>query len=383
MAAVNLASSKLFSPLTLGDLKLKNRIIMGPLTRNRSVYGIPDEVNAEYYAQRADAGLIISEGTLVSPQGTEWPYAPGIFTSEQVEGWRKVTNAVHKKGGLIISQLWHVGRLSHPLHQAGQLPPAPSAIAARKGLGGKFRLLPGIPEYITPKEIVDPTYLIEEFKRGAINAKLADFDGVELLAGGGYLPQQFLDSGSNHRTDEWGGDYKQRCTFLLRVMDALIDVWGPRRVGVKFSPAGGYNDVGGQPEDQIIAQYSYISEQLISRKLAYVHLMHYWKGGDPSGKGGHVDLSKIRHLYKNTATAFVFNTGYGYDISAAEDVDNDKADAIVFSNVYISNPDLPYRLRNNLEVVAPLPTSFYIWEGYPHSFDKRGQGYTDFPKSKL
>jgi len=375
-------TSKLFSPLTVGDLELKNRIIMGPLTRNRSVYGVPDEVNAEYYAQRADAGLIISEATLISPQGTEWPYAPGIYSSEQVEGWRIVTDAVHAKGSLIISQLWHVGRLSHPLHQAGQLPPAPSAIAARKGLGGKFRLLPGIPEYITPKAIVDPTYIIEEFKRGAINAKLAGFDGVELLGGGGYLPHQFLDIGSNLRTDKWGGDYKQRCSFLFRVIDVLIEVWGPRRVGVKFSPAGGYNDVG-QPEDQIIEQYSYISEQLVSRRLAYVHLMHYWKGGDPAGKGCEVDLSKMRHIYKNTDTALFLNTGYGYDARASEDVDTDKAEAIVFSHVYISNPDLPYRLRNNLEVVPPPFSSFYTWEGYPHSFDNRAQGYTDFPRAQV
>ena len=207
--------------------------------------------------------------------------------------------------------------------------------------------------YVTPKAIVDPSNIIEAFKQAAINAKLAGFDGVELLAGGGYLIHQFLDVRSNLRTDEWGGDYKQRCKFLFRVVDAVVEVWGPRRVGkpfifilftffnttinvgIKFSPAGGYNDVG-EAEERVIEQYSFISEQLVSRNLAYVHLMHYWKGGDLAGKGCEVDLSKMRHLYKNTGTSLFLNTGYGYDTTRAKDaVDKDLADAIVFSQVYI------------------------------------------------
>ncbi|KAJ8077586.1 hypothetical protein AAF712_009067 [Marasmius tenuissimus] len=247
----NMSSSvaPLFQPLQIGPLNLRNRIVMSALTRSRSIGEglVPNEVNVEYYKQRAAGGaaLIVSEGTLVSRQGTEWPHVPGIWTEEQVQGWKKVTDAVHAEGSLIFAQIWHVGRVAHPdapeQKKAGYPVYAPSAVSAR---GGKFRFLPGEPGYTTPTEIDDPSKLVEQFKLGAKNAKAAGFDGVEVHGANGYLVHQFLDSTVNKRTDKWGGSVENRARFALEVVKAAIEVWGPNRVAIKLSPTGGYNDMG-------------------------------------------------------------------------------------------------------------------------------------------
>ena len=224
---------QLFKPISLGALQLRNRFVMAAMTRNRGY--TPNALNVEYYRQRAtEAGLILSEGTLIELQGTEWPYAPGIFTSEQVTGWREVTDAVHAEGALIVAQLWHLGRVVHPLHQGGKPCYAPSAIRAK---GGKFRLLAGEPGYQQPTPITNPEDYVTLFKAAAVAAKAAGFDGVQLHAANGYLPHQFVDPSSNQREDKWGGSVENRCRFTLRCIEELCEVWGPDRVGIKLSPA--------------------------------------------------------------------------------------------------------------------------------------------------
>ncbi|KAJ7491282.1 hypothetical protein FB451DRAFT_637246 [Mycena latifolia] len=276
----------LFTPLKLGSITIANRIGMSALTRNRSTDTVPNEIMLKYYVQRAvgGAGLIVTEGTLITRQGTEWPQAPGIWDKTQVAGWKKITDAVHEAGSKIYCQIWHVGRVSHPEAPqqiaAGVPVYAPSAIAAR---GGKFRFLPGHPGYVTPTEIPDPTVIIAQFKQAAINAKEAGFDGVELHGANGYIVAQFLDSTANKRTDKWGGSPENRARFALETLKALVEVWGPD-VSIKLSPAGGYNDVG-MPLQETIDTFGYLLREADKLGLSYITLVRHSDALDPEFDG--------------------------------------------------------------------------------------------------
>jgi 2,4-dienoyl-CoA reductase-like NADH-dependent reductase (Old Yellow Enzyme family) len=273
----------------MGDILLNNRVLMSSLTRNRGV--IPHEVNAEYYSQRADAGLILTEGIFIEPQGTEWPSAPGIWSKKQIECWKKVTDAVHAKGGLIFAQLWHLGRVDHTLHNRGIAPPAPSDIPAKCG---KFRLLTGEPGYSVPEPIENPKYYVELFKKAAENAKLAGFDGVGLQSSNGYLPDQFLESHSNKRTDQYGGSIENRARFILEVVDAFQNIFHKNKVGIKLSPSGGYNDMREETKEKVIEVYSYLIKQLDAKELGYIQLARYSPVIDQTGRATVVDIQEFR-----------------------------------------------------------------------------------------
>jgi 2,4-dienoyl-CoA reductase-like NADH-dependent reductase (Old Yellow Enzyme family)/predicted dehydrogenase len=297
----------LFEPVQIGALQCKNRVIMSALTRNRAFgpdfdsknaqpvpYGtIEGQLNARYYSDRAEAGLIVSEGTLIEPQGTEWPLAPEIFNDEHIQGWKIVTDAVHAKGGLIFCQLWHLGRVCHPLLQCGQPNVGPSAIAAK---GGKFRMLDGQPGYVKPRPIKNPREFVAKYKLAAENAKKAGFDGVELHNANGYLLHQFLDLGANQRDDEWGGSVENRCRLSLEVLDALISVWGSGRVGIRLSPSGGYNDVG-DSEQVLWETYSFLAQQIIKRNIAYVTWEKYLDFMDKEKRGTPFDPVRFKRFF--------------------------------------------------------------------------------------
>ncbi|KAJ6606259.1 hypothetical protein DFH09DRAFT_1386936 [Mycena vulgaris] len=357
--------SALFTPLKLGSVTIPNRIGMSSLTRNRSSGSVPNELMKQYYDQRArgGAGLIVSEGTLITRQGTEWPNAPGIWDQAQVEGWKKITDSVHAHGSKIYCQLWHVGRASHPdapeQIAAGVPVYAPSAIPAR---GGKFRHLPGAPGYVTPTEIEDPTVLIELFKEAAVKAKEAGFDGVEFNCCNGYLGHQFLDSTSNKRTDKWGGSPENRARFALESLKALIEVWGPN-VAVKLSPASGYNDVG-MPLQETIDTFGYLLREVSKLGLAYVALARYIEFLDPEIDGRPPSFFLLRCLLialagKRRATrhdviatfspflgATPLWVNAGVTPAEAEDlVASGKAAGVFFGMPWITHPDLGKRVR--------------------------------------
>ncbi|KAL0579838.1 hypothetical protein V5O48_002146 [Marasmius crinis-equi] len=376
----------LFQPLQLGAYTLKNRVIMSAMTRNRSVPDtVPNDVNVEYYRQRArgGAGLIISEGTLVSHQGVEWAYAPGISTQEHVEGWKKVTDAVHEEGGLIFAQLWHVGRCAHPdapeQKKAGMPVYAPSAIAAR---GGKFRFLEGEPGYQVPTVIDDPRKLIGLFKQAAINAKDAGFDGVELHAANGYLVHQFFDTTSNQRTDEWGGSVENRARFALEALQALIDVWGADRVGVKLSPIGGYNDIG-MPLEQTLKDYRYLVTEIDKHKIAYITMVRYVEMIDPVFDGvprgiKHDPVESYRSYVKN---AKFFPNGGIFPDEAVKLISEGNADAVVFGFLHIAHPDLAKRIKHG-KPLHPEATNFALMYGNGGTVEEQHAGYTDYPAEK-
>ncbi|KAJ7090403.1 hypothetical protein B0H15DRAFT_838503 [Mycena belliarum] len=340
--------SALFAPLKLGSVTIPNRIGMSALTRNRAPGAVPTEIMKDYYEQRAlgGAGLIVSEGTLVTRQGSEWPESPGIWNQEQVKGWKTITDAVHKTETKIYCQLWHLGRLSHPdapeQIAAGEPVYAPSALSAR---GGKFRFISGEPGYVKPTEIADPTTLIALFKTAALNAKAAGFDGVELHGANGYLVHQFLDATANTRTDKWGGSVENRARFALETLRALIEVWGPD-VAVKLSPAGGYNDMG-MPLQDTVDTFGYLLREISTLGLAYVTLMRYTPMTDPEFDGKkratqHDVIATFAPFLSNTAL-FV-NSGVTADEAAAL-VGSSTAAGVFFGIPFIAHPDLGRRVR--------------------------------------
>ncbi|KIY69215.1 FMN-linked oxidoreductase [Cylindrobasidium torrendii FP15055 ss-10] len=372
----------LFSPLQLGPLTLKNRVGVSATTRNRSVpTSIPNAINVDYYRQRAAgaAGLIVTEGVLVEQQGTEWEHAPGIWSQNHVEGWRKVTEAVHAEGGLIFAQLWHLGRLSHPdaseQIKAGKPVYGPSAISAR---GGKFRLVEGEPGYVTPTAIEDPSTLLPIWKQAAINAKEAGFDGVEVHGANGYLIHQFLDSSSNQRTDQWGGSIQNRSRLGLEVLKTIVDVWGPDRVGIKLSPTGGYNDMG-MPLEETLETFSYFITEADKLKLAYIVLARYGEAIDPVFDGKrrgtpHDVIGSYTPLIKHSLK--FGNTGYTGE-EAAQAVARGELDAVFFGMQWISNPDLAKRFELGKEVNMNVDyTSLY---GTGDDLEVLKKGYTDYP----
>ncbi|KAI8814484.1 hypothetical protein BJ742DRAFT_703841 [Cladochytrium replicatum] len=361
-------------PIELGSLLLKNRVVLASLTRNRAGPNrTPGPVNVEYYVQRSSAGLLISEGTIISELGLNAPNAPGIFTSGQIEGWSMVTKAVHAAGTKIFCQLWHVGRTAHPgMDPLGQPTVSPSGIGAR---GGKFRALPGQPGYIEHPEIIqNPWDFVGLFEQAAKNARDAGFDGVEIHGANGYLVHQFLESHSNVRTDEWGGSAEKRAKFAIEVVKAAIRGFGgdPKRVGIKLSPGGGYNDMG-DPESILMEEYSYLISELNDLDIGFIELYRYSNQFDPLGRGTPVDVvERFQHLIKKPLR--MVNGVYSGE-EGNEAVGNGTADLVSYGTPFIGNPDLPYRFFNNLPVFTDFTVA--IWYG-PRPGHPITDGYTDF-----
>jgi N-ethylmaleimide reductase len=335
---------------------------MAPLTRNRAGKGnVPGPLNATYYAQRASAGLIIAEATQVSPQGQGYPSTPGIHSAQQVEGWKLVTDAVHQQGGRIFLQLWHVGRISHPdLQPDGALPVAPSAIAPK----GEASTYEGPKPFVTPRALETPEIpeIIEQYRQGAENALQAGFDGVEVHGANGYLLDQFLRDGTNHRTDEYGGSLENRARLLLEVTEAVTGVWGAHRVGVRLSPSGTFNDMH---DSNPLATFSYVTEALNRFGLAYLHIIEA-NEADLRHGGTEVPTSPLRDRFTGT---LMVNGGYNRDRANAV-LAQGEADLVSFGTLFLANPDLPQRFALNGPFNPPDPATFY---------GGGEKGYTDYP----
>lgn len=348
----------LFAPVRLGPYDLRNRMVMAPLTRNRAGVGnVPHELNALYYGQRASAGLIISEASQVSPQGVGYPGTPGIHSREQVEGWKLVTKAVHERGGRIFLQLWHVGRISHPsLQPNGELPVAPSAI---KPAGDAFTAV-GLQPFVTPRalETREIPGIVEQYRQGAINAFAAGFDGVEIHAANGYLIDQFLRDGTNRRTDRYGGSLENRTRFLLEVADAVVEIWGANRVGVRLSPVSSFNDMIDSNPQQT---FEHAAGALNRFGLAYVHVVEMGAETQPR-----FDFASLRKAFKG---AYIANAGYTKERAHAA-LAGGNADLVSFGVLFLANPDLPARFAKGAPLNTPDQSAFY---------GGSEKGYTDYP----
>jgi N-ethylmaleimide reductase len=353
----------IFSPFRLGPLQLPNRVVMAPMTRNRAGPGnAPTALNASYYAQRAGAGLIVTEASQVSPQGLGYPGTPGIHSAEQIAGWKLVTDAVHDAGGRIFLQLWHVGRISHPsLQPDGALPVAPSAIAP----AGQAWTLEGMKPYVTPRALGTEELpgIVEQFRQGAANAKVACFDGVEVHAAHGYLLDQFLRDGTNRRSDTYGGSAANRVRLLVEVMEAVASVWGGERVGVHLSPTNlAFNDISDSDPEKT---FSTAVRALDRLGLAYLHMVEPGPA-DPAGTGPRLDAAIFRPLWRSALIA-----NKAYDLARANAVLHDgSADLVSFATLFIANPDLPERLRRGAAFNPPDRKTFY---------GGAAKGYTDYP----
>ena len=359
---------KLFTAGNFGAIDISNRVIMAPLTRMRAMAGdVPNELSIEYYAQRAGAGAIISEATQISPLGKGYPGTPGIYRDEQVAGWKKVTQAVHAKGGKMIAQLWHVGRISHTSHHPEQgLPVAPSAIApSGKVFTADWSMAPfETPRALDLNEIPD---LIKDFAHAAAQAKAAGFDGVEVHSANGYLLDQFLHDGSNTRTDSYGGSFANRSRLLIEVLDAVIQVWGSDRVGVRLSPYGTFNDMADSDSQGL---FTYVIGELAKLKLAYLHLIE--PRATMAGGSDKVltEMPSAAALFGKLFGGMILSAG-GYDRDTAiAAVESGQADAIAFGRLFISNPDLPKRLEINAALTPYDRATFYGGGAI---------GYTDYP----
>lgn len=362
--------TNLFTPLPLGTLTLPNRIVMAPLTRMRSKQpgNIPQALNAEYYAQRASAGLIISEATQISQQGQGYPGTPGIHSPEQVAGWKLVTDAVHRAGGRIFLQLYHVGRISHPSHQPGGAPPvAPSAIAAKNSgtHTADWKETPILmPRALEAAEIPG---IIADFTSAAQNAKDAGFDGVEVHGANGYLLDQFLQDGSNQRTDRYGGSIENRARLLLEIVDAVIKIWGKDRVGVRLSPYGMFNDMR---DSDPVALFTYVLQQLGARGIAFVDMIEPRATSAGGSDAVAKDMPNVATLFRNAFTGVMISAG-GYDPQLAKEVvEHQQVDAVAFGRHFIANPDLPERIRQNAALNKYDRSTFY---------GGAEKGYTDYP----
>jgi N-ethylmaleimide reductase len=355
-------SLDLFSPFKLSALTLSNRIVMAPMTRNRAGRGnAPSSLNATYYAQRASAGLIVSEATQISPQGVGYPGTPGIHSDEQVAGWKIVSEAVHAASGRMFLQLWHVGRISHPsLQPDGALPVAPSAIAP----AGQAMTAEGMKPFVTPRalETSEITDIVEDYRLAARNARAAGFDGVELHGANGYLIDQFLRDRTNHRTDRYGGTALNRARFLFEVVEALVGEWGADRVGVRLSPTNPFNDIA---DSTPAATFATAVGELDRFGLAYLHVVEP-VASDPIGSGKAPDVRFFRRLWRGTLMG-----NKGYDLQRATAAVRDGwVDLVSFAVLFLANPDLPLRLRRGGPFNAPDRKTFY---------GGAAAGYTDYP----
>lgn len=351
--------SQLFSPLQVGELSLPNRVVMAPLTRCRAGAGrVPTPLMAEYYAQRASAGLIISEATSVTPMGVGYPDTPGIWSEAQVIGWQQVTRAVHAAGGRIVLQLWHVGRISDPVFLDGAAPVAPSAIAA----AGQVSLLRPKRDFPLPRALASDEIpaVVEAFRLGAANAKAAGFDGVEIHSANGYLLDQFLQDKTNHRRDNYGGSIANRARLLLEVADAVIGVWGAGRVGVHLAPRCDAHDVG---DSDPAALFGYVAQELGQRRIAFLCARESLAGPrlGPQLKKRFGGIYIANEALTKATAETLLATG--------------EADAAAFGKDFIANPDLPTRFLRDAPLNAQHPASFHGY-GLP---DFR-VGYTDYPR---
>ena len=357
--AVNTENQNLFNPITIGKLQLPNRVIMAPLTRNRAGEGnVPQAIGVTYYEQRATAGLIITEASQVSPEGVGYPATPGIHSPEQIEGWKKVTEAVHAKGGHIFLQLWYCGRISHPsLLPDGQLPVAPSSIKPE----GEAVTYTGMQAFVEPHALTQAEIpgILDQFRQAAINAKLANFDGVEVHAANGYLLDQFLRDGTNHRDDQYGGSLENRARLLMQVIEAVTEAWDAGQIGVRISPENGFNDI---KDSQPQVTFNYVAKALSDKGLAYLHVVE----GDMVNGERHLDYRQIKDQFKGL---YMANCGYTLD-KAQTTLAEGNADMVSFGSLYIANPDLVERFSNNAELNTPDQSTFY--GGDEH-------GYTDYP----
>jgi 2,4-dienoyl-CoA reductase-like NADH-dependent reductase (Old Yellow Enzyme family) len=344
----------LFDPLQIGDLTLKNRIIMAPLTRQRAGdIRVPNALMAKYYAERASAGLIISEATSVTPQGIGYAETPGIWSQEQVEGWKLVTSAVHAAGGKIFLQLWHVGRISDPFFLNGELPVAPSAIAPQ----GHVSLVRPQRPFVTPRalDLAEIPGIVAAYRKGAENAKAAGFDGVQVHGANGYLLDQFLQDSTNHRTDAYGGPIENRARLLLEVTDACIEVWGAQRVGMHLAPRGDSHTMG---DSNAAATFGYVARELGRRKIAFI-----------AAREALGDNRLGPQLKAAFGGPYIANEKFTKE-SAQDVLDAGEADAVAWGKLFIANPDLPRRFELDTPLNEPNPATFYA----------QGEtGYTDYP----
>jgi 2,4-dienoyl-CoA reductase-like NADH-dependent reductase (Old Yellow Enzyme family) len=344
----------LLDPIRIGAWNLRNRIIMAPLTRCRASAGrVPNELMAQYYRQRSGAGLIISEATSICAMGVGYPDTPGIWSDEQVEGWKLITKAVHDTGGLIVLQLWHVGRISDPSYLDGKLPVAPSAIAAE----GHVSLLRPMKAFVTPRalELSEIPEIVEQYRKGAANAKAAGFDGVELHGANGYLLDQFLQDKTNKRTDIYGGPIENRARLMFEAVDAAISVWGPERVGLHLAPRGDSHDMG---DSNPAATFGYVAREAGKRGIAFLCVRE--------------SLDKPRQgpaMKKAFGGAFIANQKLTKE-TANQLLAKGEADAVAFGQLFIANPDLPLRFAKDAPLNMPDPETFYATGPV---------GYTDYP----
>jgi N-ethylmaleimide reductase len=358
-----MTTPQLFTPTRIGDIEVANRIVMAPLTRSRADEAKGDvpgsTMNVDYYRQRSGAGLIISEGTQVSPVGKGYMATPGIYSDAQVEGWKPITQAVHDAGSKIVAQIWHVGRITHPNLTGGAQPVAPSAIQPKVVAytpNGKVDV--PVPHALTTAEIKD---VVQQFRQAAANAKRAGFDGVEIHGANGYLVDQFIRDGANQRSDEYGGSIENRCRFALEVVDACVAEIGAGRVGIRLSPLTPFNDLA---DSNPQAVFGYLVEELNKRGIAFIHFIEGATGGPRDVPG--FDYAAARQAFKGT---YIANNGYDRQM-AIDAIESGKADAIAFGRLFISNPDLVERLKLNAALNEPNPSTFYT---------PGPVGYTDYP----
>ncbi|HPG88761.1 MAG TPA: alkene reductase [Hyphomicrobium sp.] len=346
--------TELSSPLKAGAFTLKNRVVLAPLTRCRASEGrVPNAMMRDYYVQRASAGLQLTEATSVTPMGVGYPNTPGIWSDEQVAGWKTVTDAVHNAGGTILLQLWHVGRVSHPSYLDGALPVAPSAIAPK----GHVSLVRPQANYVVPRalELSEIPGVIDAYRKGAINAKRAGFDGVEIHGANGYLLDQFLQDSINKRTDIYGGSIENRARLLLEAVDAAIEVWGADRVGLHLAPRGDAHTMG---DSNTRETFGYVARQMGKRGIAFICAREY-SGADALGPT----------LKQEFGGVFIANEKYTKETAEAA-ITEGRADAVAFGQLFIANPDLPERFARNADLNTPDPTTFYA---------SGPKGYTDYP----
>ena len=353
------APFNLFAPVHVGPYTLANRVVMAPMTRNRAGAGnAPGDMNVEYYRQRAGAGLIITEGTQVSPQGVGYPGTPGIHSAPQVAGWRRVTDAVHVAGGHIFLQLWHVGRISHPsLQPDGTLPVAPSAIRPE----GDAMTLEGFQPFVVPRPLKTDEIpgIVEQHRLGALNALEAGFDGVEIHAANGYLLDQFLRDGSNRRMDAYGGPLENRVRLLLEVTEAVAGIWGAARVGVRLSPINSFNSMEDSNPNET---FTYVAGRLDAYDLAYLHVVE----GDFADTSNTFDWESMHRAFTGT---YMVNGGYDQGRASAA-LASGAADLVSFGKPFLANPDLVERFVKATPLNEPDQSTFYGGDE---------EGYTDYP----
>ena len=350
-------TAPLFEPVQLGSLTLANRFVMAPLTRCRAIDHLPNALMAEYYTQRASAGLIITECTMVTPQTSAFGNDPGIYSPEQIEAWKAITRSVHQAGGKIYAQIWHAGRAAHPLLNNHKEAVSASAIA----IDDETYTPEGKQPYSTPHALTKPEILaiIEDFHQAAVNAIAAGFDGVEIHAANGYLIDQFLRNGANQRTDEYGGSLENRARFLTEIIEAVNGAIGSDRVGVRLSPLNSFN---GMQDSDPVAWMTYLAEHLNQFNLAYLHVMR----ADFFGLQQADVIPIARKYYQGH---LMVNMGYSAE-EAAEVIKNNMADSVAFGTSFLANPDLPSRIKAGAELNVPDPDTFYSQDA---------KGYTDYP----